>query len=289
VSVSSAFYLVWHTTKLGNHKKALGMLACVASTTSQVLGLTSFIVGRAMGSPKKEANFYSQAGILMGTPAFCSIYGTAGVNYRSANITLLGNLGVAVDSIGATSLDSPAGDTAIAAKNANVSCWGGVYTYATFGKLTALGMNVAIGGFLVDGVQLPTDTIEMSATGEVDVSTFLPTSKVSLKARTIAPWPDPTAELAVESSTIALFDSPKTTIRLNSAEGVVAWTIEASAAGVEIKDTTGEALLSLKPGSIKIGPAAGLTEVSSAATKVAAGAMTISPASILLGGLGELL
>ena len=291
VNLASAAYLVMHTVSLGNHKKALGKTACIVSSTAQVVGLASFIYGRAVGSPKKEANFYSQAGILMGTPAFCSIYGTMGVNYRSANITLLGNIAVAVNSIGATSLDSVFGDTAVASKDVNVSCWSGIFVYATQGKQTVLGTKIKLGGFKPDGLQVPTDSLQFQSSGAMDVSTTLPgSSKIALKARSMGVWPDPLATLNAGATMAVKADAPKTIIRVHAAEGPPTWTIEASVQGIEIKNATGEALFSMKVGiGITLGPVGAQIKLTPASTDVGSGAMTITPGSMLVGGMGELL
>jgi hypothetical protein len=289
ISVTSAIKLVEHLVYLGKHKQTLGKVAIGVSTSAQAAGMTAFLFGKATGAPEKTLNFYSQAGILMGTPAFCSMYGGLGVNWRSANITLLGAVAVTLNSIISTSVDSLFGDTAVASSKVNATSWMGACFFATLGKANLYGWEMKLGGSLPDGMQVPTSKLTMESMGTIDVSVNGPGAAFEAQARGRSPWPNSGDSLKIHAAMETELEAPKTTIRVvKKGGGSPQWTVEASAAGIVIKNVKGE-VLSLKPGMITIGPAGGQIQLAAAATNVGSGAMTITDAQMAVSGFGDLL
>ena len=272
-AIERAIRLNWHKPKF---KTQLGVIGAAIQTAATTTGLVTYLVGKANGTPSKNMNFYSQAGILAGTPAFCSIYGFIGVNYRSLNVTLLGNIAVAVSSMLATTLDSLFGTTAVSAgTDLTIECWLSTFMYCTQGPMNVYGKKITLGGVAADGAQLPTATMKLSATQKVLFETSVGGS-INIKGTT------PLSTIDINATTQAKF----TTAAVTSI-AVGKWEILGNGRGIEIKGPKGT-VLKLSAAGVEIGGAAGQIKVAPALADVG-GALKISAGSVTCVGLADVL
>lgn len=255
--------------------KELSSIGAMIQTGAGIAGLTTYVIGRATGAPTKNLNFYSQAGILAGTPAFCSMYGLVGMNYRSANVTLLGNVAVAVSSLLASTLDSLYGNTAVSSgTDLTVQCFLGTYLYCTEAPLKVYGSSIALGGLTPDGFQMPTLTMKVSALQKVLLATTVG-GKVELKSSKVG-------KIGLSALGKVQIDSLKaTTIELAK------WKIVGDATGLRIEGARGT-VIQLSAAGIDIGTPGGQLKVMPAMADVAGGVLKVMPGTVMITGMADL-
>jgi len=276
VGVFTLFKALERAIKLNWNKSlassALAITGAVIQTAATLGGLTLYIMGKAMGTPSKSINMYSQAGILAGTPAFCSIYGAMGVNYRSLNVTLLGNIAVAVSSGLSSTLDSLYGDTAVnSCTKLTVESWTSTFVYCTQGPLNVYGKAIELGGVKPDGGQLPTLTMKVSALNKIHLKTSSPVGgKVALAAKGA-----PVGKLENK----ALMDVKYMSKGISMITVAKKWKIIANGREIVIQGASGP-VLKLSAAGVEIGPAAGQLKIAPALVDIGAGALKVTPSAI---------
>ena len=205
--------------------------------------------------PTAGINMYAEGGFLSGTLGFCSVYGTMGASFRSANAGMLGMVNASLDSLVATGMFGFRSAGLSSLKSVTIESGFKTMIATPAGTLDIKGTKIemeSVAGMLVKGgggVNIAAATVDVSAGPTVGAS----------------------------GKQVLLSAEAKQTIAVAKKYG-----IEITPAGVKIGNLAGEAIDPSKP-MIEIGPA-GVTVMGGPGGPVQ---LKITPAGVTIQGPGN--
>jgi len=244
--------------------------------------IISYIISSIRLLPLQAVSLHAPGGILAGTPSYHSMWGFS-VATTSFNNTQIGIVGLSYESGYRSVLDAVWGEASVlAGKNVNLLALTYWKHAARWDSINYYGKDVVVGGLTPSGKQLLTLEMAMGAVGKASFKALTPsTSKVTVG--------EGSSFCAV--STVKLTTQGKAKYTQGNRfviEGPV-YTFECTPTMISISNGV-ERLITLTPGSVTFGKAAANIQMLPAAANIGAGAIQVTPASIIANaGVVELL